>query len=238
MSEKDSLENKDVLDNEDDKELDELLNGEKPEEKDDKEPENKKEEKQTYKLGTQEFDTFEEFNKAVQDMHSRNAKMASKIGELGYDPKTLTPKQKEEVKKAVEKDEKEEKKVEKKEFDESDYYKFESMRFQRKFPESKNYKDEMSILIKKDNCKINGEPSYALAFARALAANGEEIPEKLKGMIRAERGESSESDKAPVKPQKKIMRSGGQSSQAQSGDYQETYDEESFENLQSFTKNL
>lgn len=205
--EKDSTADADILENEDDKELDEILNGKIEEET---KTENKNDEK-TYKLGTQVFATFEEFNTAVQDMHSRNSKMASKIGELGYDPKTLTPRQKKEVEKAVEKEE--EKKVEsEKEFGEKDFYKFEAIRFQKSFPDSREYSEEISVLVKKDNCKINGEPSYALAFARALVANGQQIPDRLANVVRSERGDSSESSKESVKNQKKIMKSGGTSS--------------------------
>jgi hypothetical protein len=229
--EKDSTADADILENESDKELDEILNGKTEEEK--IETENKNEEK-TYKLGTQTFKTFEEFNDAVQDMHGRNAKMASKIGELGYDPKTLTPKQKKEVEKAIEKEEKAEVK---KEFDESDYYKFKAFDFQKSFPESKEYKEEISILVKKENCKVNGEPSYALAFARALLANGENIPPKLASLIRAERGGTSEEGKKEfVKTQKKIMSSGGTSSGMV--DQQSYQSQEEIDSIGDFAKTL
>lgn len=201
----------DILDDEDDKELDDILNNAGKEEV--KEAENKKEapkegeQKQTYKLGTKEYSTFEEFNNAVQEMQVRNGKLASKLGELGYDPKTMTPKQKKEAEEAIKNDDKKEK-----EFGLSDYHKFKAIDFQATFPESVNYAEEISILVKKENCQVNGKPSYAMAYARALVANSQAVPERLANLIRTERGESLEGgNKSSINSQKKIMKSGGTS---------------------------
>lgn len=241
--EKDTLDdNQDVLD--DNKDLDEILDEKKDDvdEKDEKKSENKKEENKkeegefNKKLGNQTFTSEKEYDEAVQKMHGRNAQFAGKLTELGYDPKTLTKKQQKEI---IDAEEKKDKKGEpaRKSFDKKDYNDFKAMDFQENFPESLAHKTVISELVKNDNCQINGKPSYAVAYARVLKGNGQEIPARLRNAILSERGISTQEaeKKSPNTTIKKIYQSG----QKPVGSVQETYkNKEELESVSDFANSL
>lgn len=181
------------------------------------------------KVGTREFDSEEEYDKHVNELTGTNSNFAGEIKRLGGDPKNLGKEKKEEDK-DKDKDKEIETETKKKKTSEEIYYDVEGIRFHKQFPEAKDYKEEMAVLLRKGKANIEGEPNFAIALAKSLRADGKEIPEKLLSRIRSERGiEEKESRTAS----KKIMRSGGSQS-APSAPSQESYTDEDKDDLSDF----
>lgn len=162
------------------------------------------------KIGTQEFKSEEAYDEAIASMQSRNQSMAEHLGKHGIDPKTG---EKKEVNDEDDKDENKEddkKPDEKKDEDteEKQYYRFKGMEFQKEFPDSKNYTEEMQVLLKRGKVNLgdNNEPSFALAYAKSLRADGKDIPDKIMRIIQIQKGENPDDESRSA--QKKIMRSG------------------------------
>ncbi len=201
-------------------ELDDILNdkedGNEDEKKDDSkddeeksEDENKKEDESNKffkKIGTHSFDNEKDYDEFVSKTYHTNSELSGEVKKLGGDPKNLGK----EIEKPTE-----EKKVDTEEkkakSPEETYYEIENIRFMKKFPDAKEYKEEMKAYIKSGRANINEEPSYSLAFARALRGDGKPIPDNLLRIIKTEKGEDPDESQSATK---KIMRSGSRSGNA------------------------
>jgi len=228
-------ENSDVDENKNHDELDEILDDKKDEEGEGDENKNKDEkteEKFNKNLGTQNFTSEDEYDVAVAKMQERNANMATTLGKHNIDPKTG------ELKEAKESDEKVEKKTEGKQeplTEDQQYHRFKARDFQEEFSDSKNYKEEMQVFIRKGRANVDGKPSYALAYAKALRADDKAIPDSLIRVIETQKGkDSSDVSRSATK---KIMQSGSQGGSNASSDV--TYKtEESFKEASNFANSI
>lgn len=224
--------------------LDEILDekNEKEEEKNEDDEEESEEEKNKNKeeknevnkffkkVGNREFTSEKDYDKFVQDTYNTNSRFAGEIKKLGGNPKQLS-KALDNAEKKTEVDNKAEDKKEDLS-DEERYYRIEAVRFNKQFSEAKEYKDEMQVFIRKGRANINGEPSYALALAKALRADGKQIPQRLITRIKAERGDDDDSkDNRTIS--KKVMKSGGSNSNSGAAG-QETYTDDDVESLSDF----
>jgi len=220
---------------EDYSDLDDILNSEdekKEEAKKDeiKEEADEKNGDQFYKkVGNREFSSEEDYDSWVQKVYGENSNLVGAVKKLGKDPKKVlkgdfTDEQVEQKKEEV-------KEPEKKDLsDEEQYYRVEKIRFEKKYPVAKEYKEEMGIFIRKGKANINDEPSYALALAKSLRADGEKIPEKLLSQIKTEKGEDT-----TVSATKKVMKAGGSSNTTRG---KEVYNKENLDNISSFANSL
>jgi len=162
------------------------------------------------KVGNREFTSEKDYDDFVLKMYGTNGNLAGEVRRLGGDPKAIS--------KGLDKINPDEKKEDKPNVTvhktaEESYYEIEAIKFSKQFPDAKEYADEMQIAIKKGKANINGEPSYALALARALRADGKEIPQKLITRIKAEKGDDESDSKTASK---KIMKAGSRAGNAQS----------------------
>jgi len=172
------------------------------------------------KIGSKEYTSEEEYDAAVNEMNTRNSNMAANLGKHGIDPKTGEKKEVNDDDKKDDKDDDKKKETEKADTPEESYYKIEAVRFSKKFPDSNGYKDEMRVFIKNGRANINGEPSYAVAYAKALRADGKPIPDNIIRIIAMEKGEDVDSNSKSYS--KKVIRSGGGSGNQAPSD-QDTY---------------
>jgi len=182
------------------------------------------------KVGNREFTSEKDYDEFVLKMYGQNGNLAGEVKRLGGDPKAIS-KGLDKINSDEKKDDKPNTAVHK--TPEETYYEIEAVKFSKQFPDAKEYADEMQIAIKKGKANINGEPSYALALARALRADGKEIPQRLITRIKAEKGEDESSSKSASK---KIMKSGGRSSN--SGSEQNTYSREDLNSSSDFANSL
>jgi len=126
---------------------------------------------------------------------------------------------------------KEDKKEDKKDVSDEEYfYRVEKVRFEKQYPVAKEYKEEMSVFLRKGKANVNGEPSYSLALAKSLRADGEKIPESLLNKIKIEKGEDSE-----VSATKKVMKAGGSSNAARG---KEVYDRSQLDSISDFADSM
>lgn len=218
-----TVEETDVLD----EEIAKILDSDE-EKGDDSKAETKEEKTFLKKIGTQEFRSEEEYDKFVQTIHGRNAQFAGKLAELGYDPKTLTKKEAQEI---VDKAEKTDAK---KSFTREDYYAMKATEFMEMFPDAKDYAEDIAFFVGKDSCKVNGKPSYPLAYISALRVAKQPIPEKVVSYAKLELGSISTNND---KPAKKIMKSGNVGTQSQ-GQPQHTYNEDDLSSIDDIAKSL
>lgn len=208
----------------DDKENDKDDDDNKDKDKDDDKDKNKdkKEESNKFfkKVGTFSFDNEEEYDKFVAKTYHTNSELSGEVKKLGGNPKNLGKVK--DVETEEKKSDTEEKKVKS---PEETYYEIENIRFMKKFPDAKEYKEEMKAYIKSGRANINEEPSYSLAFARALRGDGKSIPDNLLRIIKTEKGEDPDESQSATK---KIMRSGsrsGNATESKSFNSQEELDE-------------
>ncbi|MFA5151864.1 MAG: hypothetical protein WC554_04805 [Clostridia bacterium] len=235
----DDTENYDDLDavlndDKDGEEEDEEKNKDNKKEEDDSSEKNKDKNKKDEendnkffkKVGNREFTSEEEYDRFVLNTYNTNSQFAGEIKKLGGDPRKLS---KEQIKDNNDdnKNDKEEKKVLS---DEENYYRIESIRFTKQFPIAKEYKEEMQILIRKGRANIGDEPSFALALAKSLRADGKPIPSKLISKIRSEKGTDEEESNSRT-ASKKVMKSGGSNSNSHG---QESYSQEEKDSLSEF----
>lgn len=181
------------------------------------------------KVGNREFSSSEDYDKFVLEQYHTNSRFAGEIKKLGGDPKTIS-KALDDVDDGDGKEK--QNNQEKKELsDEERYYRIEAIRFTKQFPTANDYKDEMQVFIRKGKANINGEPSYALALAKSLRADGQAIPQRLLDRIRVEKGGDDEA-RGSRSASKRVMKSGG--SNSNSAPSQETYSDDDMGNLSDF----
>lgn len=225
-----TVEEADVDDKKNHEALDDILNDDE-DVNDAKGVEEKDAENFNKKIGTQEFTSEVEYDKAVSNMQERNSTMATTLGKHGIDPKTG---EKKEVEKKEEKIEQKEEEKDKP-TEEQQFLRFKALDFQENFPDSKNYKDEMKVFIKNKRANIDGKPSFALAYAKALKADEQDIPDNLIKIIRKQKGEDVNVARSATK---KVMQSGGNRARTV-GREQDTYkDQKSLDEMSSFGDNI
>ena len=224
-------------------ELDDLLNDEersddkekKDESKTDDEKSNEDENKDKEedesnkffkKIGSHIFDNEKDYDDFVAKTYNTNSQLAGEVKKLGGNPK------KPGEEKEDDKGKKDDAEVKKEKTPEESYYEIENIRFMKKFPAAKEYKEEMKASIKNGRANINDEPSYALAFAKALRGDGKIISDNLLRIIKIEKGEDPNSESQSVA--KKIMRSGGRSVIGSNEPTQESYSKEDLEEVSNF----
>jgi len=215
-----------------DKALDDILDDKKEEDDNDEGKETKTKEGDFYKkVVNREFTSEEEYDKFVLETYNTNSRFAGEIKKLGGDPKGTTEVKKEEIKEEkieVKKEEKKEKTAEEL------YYQNESVKFKKQFSEANDYSDDIEFLVRKKRADINGEPSYALALAKALISDGKKPSQRLINRIKLERGDDAEQ---PVTSAKKIMKSGS-ANRAPVSPGQETYSSDELGDASDFANQV
>lgn len=213
----------DILNDKEDVNEDEKKDDSKDdEEKSEDENKNKEDESNKFfkKIGTHSFDNEKDYDEFVSRTYHTNSELSGEVKKLGGDPKNLGKVK--DVETEEKKSDTEEKKAKS---PEETYYEIENIRFMKKFPDAREYKEEMKAYIKSGRANINEEPSYSLAFARALRGDGKSIPDNLLRIIKTEKGEDPDESQSATK---KIMRSGsrsGNATESKSFNSQEELDE-------------
>ena len=224
-------------------ELDDLLNDEERSDDKDKKDDSEKDDEKSKdedkdkdkkdelnkffkKIGSHTFDNEKDYDEFVNKTYNTNSQLAGEVKKLGGDPKKPGEVKKEEDKK------KDDAEVKKEKTQEEIYYEMEHFRFMKKFPDAKDYQEEMKAYIKNGRANIKDEPSYALAYARALRGDGKVISDNIIRIIKIEKGEDPNSESKSVA--KKIMRSGGRSAIGSNEPTQESYSKEDLEEVSNF----
>ena len=202
---------------------------EKDDEKSDKNKDKDEEESNKFfkKIGTHEFSNEKDFDEFVSKTYHTNSQLAGEVKKLGGNPKKPSGEEQK-----IENKKKDEQEVKKEKTPEESYYEIENIRFMKRFPDAKEYRDEMTASIKNGRASINEEPSYALAFAKALRGDGKSIPDNLLKIIKMEKGEDINNESQSVT--KKIMRSGGQRTNIVNEPEQESYSKDDLEEVSDF----
>ena len=180
--------------------------GNKEEEEDDSSGE-KKEGENTFhrKIGNREFtdpDEVVEFAKKnygeVSRLMGENKKLQQKVNELQGDSQPVQG-QSEQDDQGQDPQGQESGQLD----DDALYWKFKTKEFYQENPDAKAYKDLMGTIIQSGRANVNGNPDLDVAYAKALRADGQKVPEHLVERLQAKTGQGGDNVK------KRVMKSGG-----------------------------
>lgn len=167
------------------------------------------------KIGNHEFTSEEEYDKFVQKNYGEVSRLMGENKKLRQQVEGSSDNSQNVQGEGSQDDQGDDKSQSDQSDDEALYWKVKTREFYKENPAAESYKDLMGTILQSGRANINGEPDLDLAFAKALRADGQKVPENLTSKLKAKLGRE-EGGGEEVK--KRAMKSGGGSEGASSDD--------------------